>query len=1283
VADVPNQRSTSNRARLYSILSKSILEGKRPVCPRFSNGPVGTQVTVAGASFGATLGSSTLTFNGQPPALISSWSDTQIVATVPVTASTGPAIVNVGGVNSNATLSFNVPPPAFAYYWPQGGAIGTQVTITGSSFQPNQRNSTVTFNGVAGDVVSWSDTQIVVTVPTGATTGPMLVNVNSVSSPSTTPFEVSHPVIASAPSEVPPNGTFTITGSGFGPGQLASNSGTLTTIAMVKLNGVGIGNYSWSDNSISVQLPPDATLGAGTLVVTRFGVDSNALPITIEGAPSVTDISPSSGNENSTVTITGTGFGSVQGNSVLQFYGTATPFIVSWSDTQIVATVPPGAATGPVSVTIAGVTGTTQTFTVKNSVQVTDSLGHVTSYASVMLGGKWHPYFSQGSGCSSCTIRGILNMDRDTAGNLLSQTDELQHKTFFVNDAAGNVTSQTAYLDANTTVKTSYTYNSFGEPLTVIDPLGNLTTNTYDANGNLLTVTSPKPDANTAGSVTTFAYDTKGQLTLITDPLGHHTTLAYYPTGLINTITDDVGNVTTYQYDLRGNRTSVTDAAQNTTNFAYDLGNRLTKITYQDTTFVTFAYDSRGRRTSVTDQNGKITTYAYDDADRLTSVTDAAQNVTSYAYDTENNLTSITDAAQHTTSFGYDAFGRVTQTAFPSTLTENYVYDALGNLTSKTDRKNQTIIYIYDALNRLTHKGYPDATGVDYVYDLAGKIKQVSDPTGVYGFAYDNMGRLVGSTTQYAFLPGQTYSNAYTYDAASNRTGFTAPDGSTATYVYDTLNRLTTLTDSQTGQFGFGYDVLSRRTGLTRPNGVNTSYSYDSLSRLASVLHQAGTNTIDGASYLYDNAGNRTSKTNYLNNITENYTYDPLYQLTQVTQGLTTTESYSYDAVGNRLSSLGMSPYAYSSSNELTSTPSATFTYDNNGNTTSKADASGTTGYMWDFENRLTAVTLPGTAGTVSFKYDPFGRRIQKSSSIGTTNYLYEGSNTIADLDATGTLVARYTQGAGIDEPLAQLRSGTVGYYDQDGLGSVTTLSGATGAIGNSYTYDAFGNLVASTGSAANPFQYTGRDFDAETGLRYYRARYYDPAVGRFISEDRLRFSAGADFYSYVRNSPLNLLDPTGQNFICPSFMPWCKPYTPAPPKHCEHAKNCTMSIRCATTPNTHGQLHCTVTIGDGDGYKDFDGEPSGNIVLSRLTVVPSEGDTPGGDYFLKDVAVSCDCAQKEADAINAVILPYNFALFNSNSAAAMIAGACGVSPAWPSRVHGVGGGRGAPIPID
>jgi RHS repeat-associated protein len=513
----------------------------------------------------------------------------------------------------------------------------------------------------------------------------------------------------------------------------------------------------------------------------------------------------------------------------------------------------------------------------------------------------------------------------------------------------------------------------------------------------------------------------------------------------------------------------------------------------------------------VTDQNGKMTRYTYDDADRLTAVTDAAQNPTQYAYDTENNLLSITDANGHQTSFTYDAFGRVTQTAFPSSLAESYIYDAVGNLTSKTDRKGQTIQYMYDALNRLTHKGYPDSTGVDYIYDLVGKILQVTDPTGTYGFAYDNMGRLLGTTTQYSFLPGHTFTNTYTYDAASNRTGLTAPDGSTNSYQYDTLNRLSTLTESQTGQFTFGYDALSRRTSLTRPNGINTSYSYDSLSRLLSVLHQAGGVTVDGASYNYDSAGNRTSKTNLLNGVTEGYSYDAIYELLQVTQGATTTESYSYDAVGNRLSSLGMSPYQYNSSNQLTSTPTASYTYDANGNTLT--DASGKS-YSWDFENRLTQAVVPGTnGGTTAFRYDAFGRRIQKSGLLGTTSYLYDGLSVIEEVDSGGNVQAKYAQGTSVDEPLSELRSGAASCYQQDGLGSATALSNSSGALADSYTYDSFGRVTASTGTVVNPFRYTGREFDSETSAYYYRARYMDSLTGRFVTEDPIRFRAGVDFY--------------------------------------------------------------------------------------------------------------------------------------------------------------------------
>ena len=207
-----------------------------------------------------------------------------------------------------------------------------------------------------------------------------------------------------------------------------------------------------------------------------------------------------------------------------------------------------------------------------------------------------------------------------------------------------------------------------------------------------------------------------------------------------------------------------------------------------------------------------------------------------------------------------------------------------------------------------------------------------------------------------------------------------------------------------------------------RPNTIMPG-TPDNLSRLLSVTHAKSGTTLDGASYAVDYAGNRTSRTPLPSGSASNFTYDSIYELTQVTQGSSTTESYSYDPVGNRLSSLGVSSYTNNSSNELTSTSSTTYTYDNNGNTATKVDSTGTTQYFWDYENRMSSVTLPGSAGTVSFKYDPFGRRIYKISSSGTSVFAYDGDNLIEETNSSGTAVARYSQGLNIDEPLAMLRS--------------------------------------------------------------------------------------------------------------------------------------------------------------------------------------------------------------------------------------------------------------------
>jgi RHS repeat-associated protein len=494
--------------------------------------------------------------------------------------------------------------------------------------------------------------------------------------------------------------------------------------------------------------------------------------------------------------------------------------------------------------------------------------------------------------------------------------------------------------------------------------------------------------------------------------------------------------------------------------------------------------------------------------------------------------------------------------------------------------------YTYDQSNRLTQKSYPDTTTVNYTYDLVGKIQQVNDPTGTYAFAYDNAGRLIGTTTSYSFLSGRNFTTSYSYDAASNRTGFTDPEGGSTAYVYDTLNRLSMLTPPSaftTGSFGFGYDALSRRTQLTRPNGVATSYAYDNLSRLQSVLHQLSGSTIDGASYILDNAGNRTAKTDQRTAVATSYGYDNIYQLLSATQGATTTENYTYDPVGNRLSDLTTSGWSNNTSNELTSRPGLSYTFDNNGNELTKVDSTGTTSYTWDYENRLTSVTLPGSGGTVSFSYDPLGRRIKKVSSAGTSVFAYDGDNLIEETNSSGTVVARYSQTTdSLDEPLAVLRGGTTSYYNADGLGTITSLSNGAGSLAQTYTFDSFGKQTASSGSLTNPFQYAGRELDSETALYYMRARYFDPGSGRFINEDPIMFGGGRNFYAYTGNSPVVFADPSGLNRsrhkVCP--IPPVGPHTklPIPIKRCASGPliGCLIEVESQGDPNARSAAGAT-----------------------------------------------------------------------------------------------------------
>jgi RHS repeat-associated protein len=774
---------------------------------------------------------------------------------------------------------------------------------------------------------------------------------------------------------------------------------------------------------------------------------------------------------------------------------------------------------------------------------VTDAIGHVTTFE----------YDMGGSGCGTCGA---------TPGSSLitKQTDGNGKVTYFKYDPVDRLTTivrkegDTADVIDPSDAVTRYTYDPNDNRLSMVEPNDNTIVSEYDV------LNRATREVNAAGDVTRFTYDGVSNLITMTAPNGNVTTNTYDVLDRVVQVDDSIGRFLNSTYDNVGNRLSRTDGNNNTTRYNYDAIDRQTIVTDPLLRTTVTEYDPEGNVLTVTDREGHMTTSIYDDVNRRISTTNALGHTTQYQYDGARNVITITDGNGHATQYQRDGIDRVIRETYadPAPNTRTFAYDAV-NMISRTDQKNQTTTYVYNDLYFLMTRTYPVGPADNLTYDLSARMLTAERGGWLVTFVYDGANRVTQTTQN-----GKTIS--YAYDIPLRTRTVTYPGGRSVKEQKDSRNRLITIADPTTSPppiVQYGYDLGNRVLARSYRNSATATYSYNANDWINSLDHTATNSGARIASFVYDfdKEGNKKfEQKRHDPTHSERYQYDNIYRLTDYKVGPLSTPSppvltqtaYNLDPVGNWNSKTtdGVTQTRlHNEANELTGIDATNLTYDNNGNL--QNDDAFT--YAYDEENRLIRITRNSDAAIVGqYQYDALGRRVKKIANPAgvptETRYFYDNARIIEEQTAGGATQATYTYGNYIDEVLTMDRGGQTYYYHQNSAWSVEAITNATGTAVERYSYDAYGRPSVFTGSGApippnawgtphstigNPWMFTGRQLDEETGLYFYRARFHDSAKGRFITRDPIGiWQDGINLgngYAYVGNNPINRTDPTGE----------------------------------------------------------------------------------------------------------------------------------------------------------